>query len=322
MSLPPRLRARFERVAEEDRHMSRAQKDELAALLPDGRVLFDEQMSKHSAISVGGPGEAFVTIADVDELKRVLSWAVEHNIEFRFFGKGSKMIVRDKGVKGIILSLGESFNQVWIERTCGNEVFIGAGAATKARDIFNFTREKNLAGVAEFANERGSLGGFLSSGAGVNANELMAAIEEITIVTKDGRELTLRRNALRVENGRLKIPRTTAIVRAIFKCTQATVQEVLPLGDEANAEAKALPKLTGVFSSMCRTPARELIEDAGLMGVRVGGARVSLEDANTIINQGNASTRDIAVLVNLMRDRVREQTGVNLEPMIELIGER
>ncbi len=298
--------------------MSRDQRAELAALFPEGRVRFDEPMSSYSAIAAGGPAEAFVTVEDVGELKRAVGWAVERGVDFRFWGKGSAIIVRDRGVRGMILALGAGFDRAWIERASGEEVFVACHAATAAQDVWRFCAGENLAGLDRLASERGTVGGFLSASSVSEGDEPFPALEEMTILTKDGKELTLRRSALRLEEGRIKIPRTSAIIRALFRLSRAgAVTEV-----KAAAAAEDMPQLQGVFASPCRSAASELIDDSGLAGVRVGGARVSTGNSNTIVNHGNATVRDIAVLMNLIRDRVREQTGITLVPMIEVIGER
>ncbi|MFA4874303.1 MAG: FAD-binding protein [bacterium] len=300
--------------------MTREQRDELAALLPAGRVRFDEPMSLHSAVAAGGPVEAFVMVEDIEELKRVIGWAVERDLDYRFWGKGSALLVRDKGVRGLIVALGSEFSKTWVERASGEEIYVACSAATPIWELLNFCTNEKLTGLEGIACEPGTVGGFLCASSSSTAEGPLSALEEITIVTKDGRELTLRRSAIRVEEGRLKIPRTSAVTRALFKLSRAA--EIAEAPRHCPDSGAGLPHLRCVFTSDCRTAASELIEDSGLKGVRVGGARVSMEDANSIVNQGKATARDIAVLMNLMRDRVREQTGVVLVPMIELIGER
>ena len=320
MMLPPRLRARFERESEEERRLTREQRDELNAMLPPGRVRFDEQMSLHSSASVGGVAEAFITVESTTELKNTISWAVERDVEYRLWGRGSAQVIRDKGARGLFISLGEGFGGMSIDRVDGDDVFVMCGASAKLYDLAGFIGNEKLVGLDAVAAARGTLGGFISSSAAASDEEPMAALEELSVMTKDGRELTLKRAALRVEEGHIKLPRTTAIVRALLKMTrEAQIAEAKAASSEIPLDR---PALCGVFASGCRTTASELIEDAGLIGVRVGGARVAGEDANSILNQGKATARDFAVLMNLMRDRVREQTGITMVPRVEFIGER
>ena len=151
MALNPRLRARLERENEQDRRLTREQKDELAALLPEGAVLLDESTALHGVVHAGGPVEAFVTAGDLDELKRVLEWADTHSVEYRFWGEGAFTLVRDGGLSGIIIKLGDSFREIAVERVSDDDVFLSVGAAVKPREILNFVQAEGLAGAERLA---------------------------------------------------------------------------------------------------------------------------------------------------------------------------
>jgi UDP-N-acetylmuramate dehydrogenase len=299
--------------------MTREQREGLAALLPEGRVRFDEPMSQHSAVAAGGPAEAFVCTATVEELRRLLAWAQEQAIDYRFWGAGSATLVRDGGLAGLVIALGEEFDGTVVERQSEAECVLRVGAATRAAALLTFCEAQMLSGMEPMARERGTVGGALCSSAGIAEETLL----ELTMVTKEGKELTLTRSGLRFEEGRLKIPQTAVIARVQLRAVPRPAGDAAELRVcEAAEELESLPCLTRVFTAPCKTGASVLIEEAGLAGVRVGMARVSARDANTIVNEGRATARDIVVLMNLMRDRVREHSGVTLEPAIEVVGER
>ncbi|MBN1282975.1 MAG: FAD-binding protein [Proteobacteria bacterium] len=295
--------------------MSRQQRDALAALLPEGSVLFDEAMSRHSAAGVGGPAEAMVRADGIAGLKAVLAWAIDNGVEYRSWGRGSSTVVRDGGISGIVIGLGGEFEGAEIREQRRDEALVSAGSACAARALCEMCAARGLAVPDRISGSCGTAGGALFSGRGDDAPGFVDSVEEVTIVTKEGRELTLRGGALRFETGALKVPRTSVVVRAIFRLKAAGEQAVI-------RPAPKDMRISHVFSSGCKTCASALIDEAGLRGVRVGGARVAIDDPNAIVNEGNATARDILVLMSLIRDRVREFTGVTLEHAIEITGER
>jgi UDP-N-acetylmuramate dehydrogenase len=315
-ALNPRLRARLERQSEDERRMSREVRDELAALLPEGRVRFDEPMSAHCASGAGGPAEAFVSVGDAAELTRVIGWACERGVDYRFVGAGSSILVRDGGLSGLAIRLGDGFAAASVERSSEPEVIVSAGGALMMGDLAAFCREQGLAVPWMAADPRGTLGGALCSGVPDPGLSLSDSVVEATIITKDGRELTLTRSALRFEEGSLRVPRTASVTRAVLRFERSSS----PAG--AGGAAITSPAIGPVFRSPCRTAPEGLIEDANLKGVRIGGARVSPSSPNFMVNEKCATARDFAVLIGLVRERVNEECGVQLASLVEIVGKR
>jgi len=323
MSLNPRLAAKLERQAERQRRMTMDERRSLAGLLPEGSVLFDEPMSRHSRSGAGGSAEVFAEVSSVEQLKRFLDWAAERTVDYRYWGRGSSVLIRDGGISGVLIKLGSEFDFARVESVSGGEAFIAAGGAVETSALARMLVEQGVEGAGLFCGFKGTLGGALCSRKDEKEAQISDVVEEVTVVTRDGKELTLRRHALRFENGRLKIPRTAAVVRALLKLNRiATDAEA---GTEAG-EGLPLPadgrRLSRVFSSAGRTAAGVLIDEAGLTGVRVGGARIAPDDANSIVNEGGAAARDVVVLISLVRDQVKQASGVSLDPMVEIVGER
>lgn len=324
MALNPRLRARLEREREQERRLTREQKEGLAVLLPEGRVRMDEPTSHHSVIRAGGPVEALVVVEDMAELKIVLEWCETHAVEHRFWGEGAFTLVRDGGLAGIIIKLGDGFREIRSERSVEGEAFISAGAAARPRELVSFCEREGCAGAERLTAAQGTLAGLICTASLPGDLSLEGLVEEITIVTREMKELTLRGSSLRFEEGRLRIPRTAAVTRMLLKFKKADAGEVTRVVEEGMEVARDpddQPHYSVVFKSDCKTPAADLIYDAGLSGVRVGGARVSTERTSSIVNEGEARARDIAVLLSLVKDRVKQGTGVVLTSAVEVVGE-
>ena len=325
MALNPRLRARLERQGEQERRLTIDQKDELARLLPDGQVLPDEVGANHSVVKAGGPVEAFVVVNDIDELKRVLEWAEIHSADYRFWGEGAFTLVRDRGLAGIIVKLGDGFREIAVNSSAGDGLEVSVGSAARFTELASFCEAEGISGAERLACAQGTLAGLLCAQAVPEGFSLQEIVEEVTILTRDMRELTIRGSSLRFEEGRLKIPRTAAVTKVLLKLekrdggeTAAETDDAVGEGSDSNEQFR----FACAFRSTTKITADELIYDVGLSGVRVGGARISSKNVCTIINEGEAKARDIAVLISLVRDRVKQETGIALLTTIDIVGER
>lgn len=305
--------------------MTREQREELAKLLPSERLKFDEPMSLHSSIGIGGPCEAFAIVENIDELKKIIAWAAEQGIDYRFWGGGSNVLVRDGGIRGIIAKLGNGFDLLKVDRTDDDDIYVTVGASIPTKRLVNFGIENALGGIAGIAGIWGTVGGNLITNAGTSKGSMGDFVEELTIVDKGGRELTMKKAALNFEYRSLKLPRTAAIVRALLRFKRSTREEVeeeiAKMLEKRNSSQPVTAKSLGcIFRNVGKTSAGMLIEEAGFKGVRVGGARVSPVHANFIVNENAASARDITVLINLIRERVKDYSGIVLDTEIEIMG--
>lgn len=306
--------------------MSREQKEEIKRIISPERVFFGEPMAKHSTMGVGGNAECFAVVNSLEELKALLNFTSERGVEYRFWGNGSNVLVRDKGVRGIIARLGEKFDFVEELRRDGDDVHVSVGAATSTQKLVRWAAAEGLMGMEGLAGIPGTIGGNLATNAGTEAGAIGDVVDELTVVTKEGRELSMKRQALRFEYRSLKIPGTSALVRAVLKLKKSSAEEISARVEEAmKRRRKNQPvgemSLGCIFKNSGKTSAGLLIDEAGLKNVRIGGARVSNVHANFIVNEGKATARDITVLIGLIREKVREQTGISLETEIEIIGD-
>lgn len=325
MALNPRLRARFEREREQERRLTREQKEELEKLLSHGSVLFDEPTANHSAARAGGPVEAFVDVKDMDDLKLVFEWCATHNVEYRFWGDGAFTLVRDGGLAGIVIKLGDAFKGISVDRSTDDDVFLNVGAGATLTELVSFCETEGVSGAEGFVTAPGTVAGLLCAAVVPEGFALEGTVEEVTVLNREMKELTLRGNGLRFEEGRIKIPRTAAVTRLLLKLKRSNTADVASVVEEHISGISTSADLAGFahsFKSPCKTKAADFIDDAGLRGVRVGGARISSDDALTILNEGEAKARDITVLISLIKDSVKQSSDVALLSTIDVVGER
>lgn len=302
--------------------MTAQQKKRLSAI---AAARFSEPMSLHTTLGVGGKAEAFVAVTSIAMLQEVLRFASEESFPYLVIGGGSNLLVRDGGLKGIVISLQGEFTAVDLVRESGGMVSLAAGSAVATATLLRRADDLGLAGFEVMAGVPGTIGGNIRMNAGTRAGSIADVVEEVTIVERSGREVTLTPRALRFEYRSVKLPPGAVIARVVCKLKRAepgagraTIRALLE--HRRQTQPVATENCGCAFKNPGKLSAGQLIDEAGLKGIRVGGARISTLHANFIINEGTATARDIIVLMNLVRDRVREHAGITLEPEVVIVG--
>ncbi|MBI4126926.1 MAG: UDP-N-acetylmuramate dehydrogenase [Deltaproteobacteria bacterium] len=303
--------------------MTRLHQEKLKTL---ARTVFDEPMSRHTTLGVGGPVDALVDVTTRDELKSVLAWCQDENVPFFFLGGGSNLLVRDGGIRGIAIRLAGEFETFCVDHESGDDIFVTAGAAVSLTKLIRWSLDQGLTGIETLAGIPGCIGGNIRMNAGTHLGAIGDRVEDVTIMNAQGREMTIPHRGLDFQYRRVRLPQAAAILRAVLKLqrgdmekARATFKELLDR--RRTTQPVATQNCGCAFKNPDKTSAGKLIDDAGLKGVRVGGARVSPLHANFILNEGNATAHDVIVLLNLVRERVKEESGVLLEHEVVMVGE-
>lgn len=313
-SLTPRQRARFELEAEEQQRLTDEAREAMANIPFGERVTTDEIMAHHTSFRVGGAAEAFIVAKDVQDVRDVMRFASEKNVPVTFIGNGTKTLVRDGGLRGIVLQLGDSFKTIEVQREEGDATWISVGAATSVGDLYSWAVLKKLVVDESYSCTRGTVAGAFM----INPASFAACIEELTIVDKGGREVTLTRKAI-TDGERIRFGRSAVITKMIL-CLKKAVAGQRDEGVESSF-ANERAKLSGVFKNIGKQTADSIIADAGMNGIRVGRVRIDDQDANCFINEGNAKARDAIILIGLIKDRVKQSSGVVLDLAVRVVGE-
>lgn len=283
-------------------------------------ILRDEPLARHTTMGVGGPARFFVTVDEVEALAPCLAALREDALPWMMLGGGSNTIFTDAGWPGAILMLGKGFRK--IARVSGTDR-ITAGAAAQLTAVMNFAKREGLAGLEWAAGVPGQLGGALAGNAGTPAGDIGSAVESVEVIGRDGARQTLRRGQIQFGyrhsslRGWIILAATLNLIPDAPEAIQARIDAAL---------AKRMRQPVGQRSSGCMfknpagSAAGKLIDEAGLKGLRVGGARVSEQHANFMINDGTATAADIEKLIELVRERVKARTGVGLEAEVRLIA--
>lgn len=292
-----------------------------------GEVLFREPMSRHTTIRIGGAADVFIKPVNLEDLICALKISREEKIPSLLLGGGSNTLVKDGGIRGFVISTPSALqgHRILNERDGEFDVLAEAGVGITA--FINFARDHSLSGMEPLVGIPGTIGGAIVMNAGARGTEIKDVIREIALMDHEGQIKKIPRENLEFTYRHLKIPRSNIVVEGVFrlqKGDRGEITERIKNYQKLRVETQPLnyPNLGSVFKNP-KPPsvAARLIEEAGLKNVRVGGARISDKHANFIINEKDATARDVMVLINLVRDKVKEATGILLETEIKIVGE-
>lgn len=283
----------------------------------------EHPLARHTSFNIGGPAQWFVELAGVDELERVSDGCRERGVPCRFLGAGTNLLIGDRGVPGLVVRVVNREFSVDGDR-------VRAGAGLKMMRLARMAADRGLVGFEFAIGVPGTVGGAVYQDAGCWGRELREVLVQVEgHVPGEGRrrwapeelDLGYRTSAFR-EGGLRGALITAATVRLVPGDGLAARREMQRLTAERNRSQPIRTKNCGsVFKNPPGDSAGRLVEAAGMKGAREGGAHVSEQHANFIVNDGGATAHDVRVLIQRIRERVRAESGVDLEPEVEMIGE-
>ena len=293
---------------------------ELYAIAGEDAVQTAEPMKNHTTFRVGGPADYFVAPHTEEEIRKIVALCEEKEIPWFVTGNGSNLVVSDEGYHGVILSVYKNFQGIEVE---GNRIRAKAGSMLVS--ISRAAREAGLSGMEFASGIPGTLGGGVRMNAGAYGGEMKDVLLNSEYVSTDGTsgeldneamELSYRHSAY--ENSNLVIPAASVrLAPADRNEIKSTMNDILARRKEK--QPLEYPSAGSTFKRPAGYYAAALIDQCGLKGLTVGGAQVSEKHAGFVINRGGASCADVTALMAEIQKRVREQTGVVLEPEVRVI---
>lgn len=294
----------------------------LRRLLPSGaRILPHEPLARRTTLRVGGCADLLVEPADDGELSLVVRTAREQGVPWRVIGRGSNLLVRDGGVRGLVISLAApGFAQLEV-----SPPLLRCGAGVRLKDLATTARRHGLAGLEFLAGIPGSVGGALRMNAGAWNSMTFERVESVRFLTPAGELREARGADIPSSYRRCDLFRDHIALGATFRGDPSTPEQVEARLNELNgkrwASQPAAPSAGCIFKNPAAIPAGRLIDELGLKGTRIGGAAVSDVHGNFIVNDGQATAKDVLSLIELIRARAREARGIELETEVEILGE-
>lgn len=294
--------------------------EKLYAFAPRARVLENEPLARHTTFRVGGPADVLFLPESAEELRQAMELAREAGEECLVIGNGSNLLVRDGGVRGLVIKLAGPMSGVSVEGTA-----IRAQAGASLSQVSRAALQASLTGLEFASGIPGSLGGALAMNAGAYGGELSQVVRE-AMVLMDGRVQTLSREELAMGYRTTRVLREGGIVlSAVLDLKEGDASQIAETMDELNRRRRekqplSFPSAGSTFKRPEGYFAGALIEQAGLKGYAIGGAQVSEKHAGFLINRGGATASDLLRLIEYVQERVYAQSGVRLETEVRICG--
>ena len=284
------------------------------------KIRSHESMAKHTSLHIGGPADLWIEPWDERDLARLLHYCSVREIPLTIIGRGTNLLVSDGGISGVVVQLSsEEFTKVTVE---GERLLARAGARLKS--IVTMAKRHELGGFEFLEGIPGSLGGALRMNAGAMGRQTFDIVEWVRYVSFAGEIYDAEAKSLPVSYRSCPIFANHVALSAILrgqKTARATIDRKLRTFEQKRWSSQpARPSAGCIFKNPEAIAAGKLIEELGLKGVNIGGARVSDVHANFIVNEGGATANDVLQLIAMIRERARNERGIELEPEVMILG--
>ncbi|GLO64887.1 MULTISPECIES: UDP-N-acetylmuramate dehydrogenase [Oceanobacillus] len=295
--------------------------DQLSRITSEENVMVDELIRNHTYTKLGGKADVYITPETYSEVQDIIKLANKEKVSFTMLGNGSNLIVKDGGIRGIVMNL-QKLSSIWRE-----EDKIVAQSGARIIDASRTALAESLAGLEFACGIPGSVGGALYMNAGAYGGEIKDVLESTIVVTKEGDIRTLTAAELDLDYRTSNIPDNGYIVlEATFALNKANSTDIREVMDDLTFKRESkqpleYPSCGSVFKRPPGYFAGKLIQDSELQGTQIGGAEVSKKHAGFIVNKNNASATEYINLIRHVQKTVKEKFDVQLEREVRIIGE-
>lgn len=296
-------------------------KDLFIDIYSKDEIMINSLMKEHIYFKVGGPVDILLNPSKSEQIIKTIRICRENNIPYIVIGNGSNLLVKDGGIRGIVIKLC-ALNKLEIN---GDSIKAGAGVLLK--DVSEFALENSLTGFEFACGIPGSVGGAVFMNAGAYDGEIKNVVKEIEVIDKEGNYKVLRGDEIKLGYRTSNIKDEKYIViSATFKLTPGDKGKIESRIKELTEKRESkqpleYPSAGSTFKRPEGYFAGKLIEDSGLKGYQIGGAAVSEKHSGFIINKDNATAKDILDLIKYVQKEVKSKFGVELTPEVRILGE-
>lgn len=298
--------------------------ENLEKIITKERIKQNEPMSKHTSFKIGGPAEFFIKILSIEELQKILEFAKKEKIKIIILGNGSNILVADKGIQGIVIKT--NLKEITIKNKKQNKVEITTDDAVPIGMLAQKLLKQEITGFEEISGIPGTIGGAILMNAGAHGKEMKDIITEITAIDYNGQlhtftneqaEFTYRNSIF--SSGKY------IILQAKMMLEKGNTKDIKDKMDEYAQYRKdkqpiEYPSAGSTFKRGDNFITAKLIDEAGLKGYSIGGAKISEKHAGFIINTGGATAQNVLDLAKYVTDKVYEKFGKKIEFEIKVLG--
>ena len=285
-------------------------------------VKIDEPMKKHISFRVGGPADILVKPTTEKQLSDIIRLIKKENVPYLIIGNGSNLLIKDGGIRGVVIEISNNFNKFEIE---GTTIKIQAGALLSV--VGKAVLREELKGFEFAAGIPGTLGGALAMNAGAYGGEMKDIVKSVRVMNTDGDIFEFTNEQMEFEYRRSIISKTDYIVlsteieleKGNYDEIKATMLDFTQR--RVTKQPLSLPSAGSTFKRPVGQFAGKLIEDSGLRGLTLRGAQVSEKHCGFVVNLGNANAKDLLELMYVVKSTVNAKFGIMLEEEVKILGE-
>ncbi|MEH7129170.1 UDP-N-acetylmuramate dehydrogenase, partial [Neobacillus drentensis] len=284
-----------------------------------GKVKKNEPLVNHTTIKIGGPADLFIEPSSVENLKQVMGLVKKYSLNWRAIGRGSNLLVSDKGIEGAVIKLGSGIDELKIN---GTEITVGGGHSLVS--LATLISKKGMSGLEFASGIPGSVGGAVYMNAGAHGSDISKILTRAHILFEDGTMEWLSNEEMKFSyrTSVLQKIRPGIVVEASFQLVEGDkeviVSQMIKNKDyRKETQPWNFPCAGSIFRNPLPNYAGKLIEVAGLKGYSIGGAKISEMHGNFIVNAGNATAGDVLALIQHVKDIIYSLYEVKMETEVE-----
>lgn len=298
--------------------------------LPKKQINENVPLSRYTTLRLGGPAEILCEVASVNQLSFVLRIAKEQAQPVTLLGNGSNMLIRDGGIRGIVIHIGDQFSDISAPVPLpSGEYGITAQAGAPLQKLCNLAAEHGLGGLEFASGIPGTIGGAVCMNAGAYGGEMKDVVSGVTACDSSGKTIAYTNEEMQFGYRRSILTQSSeliAISAVTFTLKTGDAETILATMREFSARRRekqpiTMPCCGSTFKRPQGQFAGTLIEQAGLKGYRIGGASVSQKHAGFLVNDEKGTAEDYLALIAHVQRTVFDQTGVKLMPEVRILGE-
>lgn len=304
--------------------------EKLKNITNDSIIYIDEPMYKHTSFKIGGCADIFIKVTTLNDLKSIIKYAKENNIQTTIIGNGSNLLVKDRGIRGITIQI--AFNKTQIReykmnRHIDEEIVVEVESGKKLGELSVNLLKEEIAGFEFASGIPGTIGGAIKMNAGAYGREMKDIVKTITYIDKKQEIKKIQNEEAEFEYRHSRFSNSEDIILGVElslkKGNSEEIQALIDKYKKSRMEKQPIdkPSAGSTFKRGENFITAQLIDEAGLKGYQIGGAQVSTKHAGFVVNVGGATADDVLNLVKHIKQVIKDKFGKNIELEVEVVGE-
>jgi UDP-N-acetylmuramate dehydrogenase len=289
-----------------------------------GIVKENELLANHTTMKIGGPADILIEPKNIECINETIHILLQNEVKWRAIGRGSNLLVSDKGIEGVVIKLGAGLSHLDVN---GEDVTVGAGFSMIS--LATRISRKGLTGLEFASGIPGSVGGAVYMNAGAHGSDISKILTKAHILFDNGALAWLSNEEMgySYRTSTLQKKRPGICLEAVFSLHSGNRDEIIKNMQShkeyrRNTQPWNLPCAGSIFRNPLPNHAGQLIEKAGLKGFQIGGAKVSDMHGNFIVNAGNATSQDVLNLISHIKNTIYQLYSIEMETEVEILGRK